>query len=242
MILQVQDILKDAMGLIGVIEIDETPSASDMSLALRVCNMMLDRWSSQRLMLRSETEITFTLTGGKAEYTIGPVGCDITTPRILSVQSGYVTDAQTDHPIEIITRTLYDTMEDKNVSTSRPIYVAFEAGAAQQAVPKGTLFFYYTPDKNYPVLLQCDTYLNEFVNFTDTVTFEPAYYECIVYNLAVRLFRFYNTAKMQIPPDIVMIANNSLSNIKTLNNSPIIAAIEVPGKMTRYNIYTDNPN
>ena len=242
MILQVQDILKDAMGLIGVIEIDETPSSSDMNLALRVCNMMLDRWSSQHLMLRSETEITFTVTGGKAEYTIGPTSSDITAPRILSVHSGYVTDAQTDHPIEIITRAVYDNMQDKNISQSRPIYVAFEAGSAQQTVPKGTLFFYYTPDKSYPVLLQCDTYLNEFVNFTDTVTFEPAYYECIVYNLALRLFRFYNSAKMPVPADIVMIANNSLSNIKTLNNSPVLASIEVPGKLTRYNIYTDNPN
>lgn len=33
MILQVQDILKDAMSLIGVVEIDESPTSSEMARA-----------------------------------------------------------------------------------------------------------------------------------------------------------------------------------------------------------------
>lgn len=80
-IVQVQDILKDAMGLCNAVEIDETPSSSEMALALRVANMMLDHWSSQRLMLRSHTSIVFILSANKASYTIGSTGADITAPQ-----------------------------------------------------------------------------------------------------------------------------------------------------------------
>jgi hypothetical protein len=74
---------------------------------------------------------------------------------------------------------------------------------------------------------------------TDTVTFEPAYYEALIYNLAARLFRYYNDPKLQVPADIVAIAHNSMENIKNMNSVTLIAAMEYPGKVSKYNIYND---
>lgn len=144
-----------------------------------------------------------------------------------------------DHPLEVVTKEIHDNMQDKNVSQSRPTYVAYDPGAAQQVAQKGTILLYYTPDKPYPCTLECNCYLTEFVNLTDTVTFEPAYYETLVYNLALRLWRRYNDNKTPVPNDIAIIAKDGLHRIKAMNSTTVIAGMDLPGKVTKYNIYTD---
>lgn len=235
----VQDILIDALGLIHVIAIDETPETSELNNALRAANVMLDSWSAHGLMLRSNTTLVIPLTGSKSSYTVGLSGCDVTTSKIMEVSSGYVTDSNTDHPLEVWTKEQYDTLEDKNVSTSRPIYVAYDPGSAQQSSQKGTLYFYYTPDKSYNATLEVQQYLTEFVNLSDNVTFEPAYYEAIIYNLAVRLFRRYHKAEIQVPQDLAVLANSSKNTVMNMNHRITYAALDLPAKVNKYNIYTD---
>ena len=240
MIMTVQDLLTDALGLINTTAADETPSTSDLNVAMRAANVMIDRWSSQQLMLRSTDEITFTCIAGQAEYTIGPSGADITKPKPLSVQHGFLTDSDIDYPLDVISRELYDSYQDKNVSQSRPDAIAYDPMDAQQTVPQGTFYLYYTPDKAYPVTLQVFSYLTEFVNLSDNVNFEPAYYEALIYNIAVRVFRRFHAATVVIPPDIEKIAHESLSNIKALNSTRILAGCDLPGaRVTVYNVYTD---
>lgn len=239
MILTVADILKDAMGLCNAIEIDETPSSTEMAVALRAANVMIDSWSTRKLMLRSDSKVLFTLSAGKAKYTIGPSGCDITFAKPVRVESGYVTDNQLDYPLEVISTGLYDAQSDKNVSTSRPIYVAYDPVSTQQTSKVGELFFYYSPDKGYPCRLKVYTYLTEFTGYTEVVSFEPAYYEALIYNLAVRLFRRYSDDKTPIPPDIAAIAEDSLRNLRAMNSTQYIAGMDLPGKVSSFNIYTD---
>lgn len=240
MVLTVQQILIDAMGLINTIAIDEVPETSELTLALRTANVMLDRWSAQKLMLRSNITLVVPLVAGKSEYTIGLSGADITSNKIIHIESGYITDNGMDYSMDVVEKSLYDTFEDKNVSLARPEYVGYDPGATQQAVQKGTIFFYYTPDKSYTATLETMVYLTEFLNLSDTVTFEPVYYEALIYNLAVRLFRHFHAATAQVPADIVGIANESRATIMNMNHSPLIAGFDFPGKGTgKYNIYTD---
>lgn len=240
MILTVADVLKDAMGLVNAIEIDETPSASEMAVAMRTANVMIDRWSSQRLMLRSSTSITFTTTAGKDAYTIGATGADITASKIISLQQAYLTDQNVDYPLIVTTKENYNTFTDKKIVSARPEYIVYEPGAAQQSSQMGTLILYFIPDKAYTVTMEADCYLNEFTSVTDVVTFEPAYYEALIYNLAVRLFRRYSDDKAQVPADLVAIANNSLNNIKAMNSTRIMASMDLPGKVSVYNPYSDS--
>ena len=240
MTLTVQELLIESMGLINTIAIDETPTSSELNAALRSANVMLDGWSAQKLMLRSGTDVSFSLTAGQASYTIGASGCNITTPnKIISILGGYVTDSNVDYPLEPQTESFYDSLEDKNISQSRPIYVAYDAGDAQQTSQKGTLYFYYIPDKAYTVKLETTTYLTEFVNLSDTARFEPAYYEAIIYNLALRLFRKFHDNKVPIPQDLVAIAHTSKNTIMSMNAQQYIVGFDFPGRASKYNIYTD---
>jgi hypothetical protein len=243
MILQVQDILRDAMGLIGVIEIDESPTSSEMAYALRTANVMLDSWSSQRLLLRSTTPLTIPLTAGKASYTVAPsITADVNAQKPIKIISAYLQDGisgNINDNLEVIEYSTYNSLEDKDVAFGQPIYVAYDPGMTQQAVQAGTVYVYFTPDRSYVLKLECDAYLTEFVNLTDSVTLEPAYYEALIYGLAARLFRKYNTAQASIPQDIVGLASSSLTHLKTMNSVQVIAAMEFPGKASNWNVYTD---
>lgn len=240
MTLTVEQILKDALGIINANEIDETPSDSDMQIAMRTANIMLDRWSSQHLMLRSTDTLVFNTVGDQASYTVGSTGADITAAKPLNIQSAYVTDSNIDYSLDVIDKSVYDGFQDKNVSLTRPQYICFDPNDAQQTSQKGTFYLYATPDKTYSVTCEVDSYLTEFVNLTDTVSFEPAYYEAIIYNLAIRLFRRYHPITAQLPQDVALIALSALNNIKTMNSTRVPSALDIPGAGRQtYNIYTD---
>ena len=236
MTLTVADVVKDAMGLIGAVEIDETPSASEMNIALRALNVMIDSWSSQHLMLQASTSVEFILIEGKAKYTTLDTG----GPKIIRVNSGYVTDdGGCDDNLEVQTKEFYDSIQDKNLTYGVPQYICFSPGSTQQAVPSDDLYLYYTPDKAYLCHLECDIYLTEFTKLTDIVTFAPAYYEALIYNLATRLFRRYSDDKTPVPQDIAMIAHNAISTLKNMNSQPVICGFDFVGMRTKNNIYTD---
>jgi len=240
MIVVVSDILKDAMGLCNATEIDETPSSSEMATALRAANVMLGRWAAQSLLVRAGTTITFNTIANQAAYTIGASGADITAAKPLRINSGTVADGSIVYPLDVFTQEMYNNLGDRGVAVGRPIYVAYDPGAAQQAVHTGTLSLYYTPNKVYSVVLEGTIYFTEFANMTDTVAFEPAYYEALIYGLAVRLFRRYNDDKTPVPMDIVNIAHESLKSLKNLNAERVPAMMDLPGIGGRYNVLTDS--
>lgn len=192
---------------------------------------MIDSWSSQRLLLRSTTPVTVSLISGQPSYTI--------TPKPIRVVSAYLRDVgNTDSDIDVKDIEFYNNLTDKSVSVGQPMYVAYDPGASQQTTPVGTLYVYYTPDKSYTLRLEVDSYLTEFVNLTDTVSFEPAYYEALIYGLAARLFRQYNPPNVGVPQDIVALASNGLSHLRTMNSVQVTAGMDLPGKVSSWNVYS----
>ena len=241
MILYVADIITDAMGLIGATDIDELPSDSEMQLGLRALNVLIDEWATQRLTIRSTTQISFPIVPNTTQYTIGLSGATITAPKPVRLLSAfYRDDTNLDQPIEIIDKQTYGNITDKEVSTGVPLYLSYDPGATQQASTVGTISVYFSPDKPYTVYAQIDTYLTEFVNLSDPVTFEPAYYKTLIYNLAVDIFRRFHGVAAQMPPEIFATAQRCLSNLKSMNSVPILATLDVPGTPGRkYDIFTD---
>lgn len=233
----VQDALKDAMGLIGATEIDEVPSSSETAVAMRVANVMLGNWSSKRLLLRSPRMVTIPLVSGKNTYTIGLSGCDITTGKPLTITSGYYRgDNGVDEVISIISLEQYNNLGVKS-TMSEPECIAYDPGSEQQTSHRGTIYVYPTPSQGGTIFFQCTQYISEISNLTDTLLFEPAYYEAFIYNLAVRLYRHYHTSG-DVPGDVVAIAGNALQALRTMNSQKTLASSDFSGGR-RYNVYTD---
>lgn len=239
MILQVQDVVKDAMGLIGATEMDETPSASEMTTGMRIANIMLGRWSSQNYIIRSNSDLIINLVAGKNEYTIALSDADITSPKPISVESGFVRDSNNlDTPVEVVTLVTYNNFSDKSSGRGDVSYVAYNPGNTQQSVQTGTLYVHPTPSDNATLYLKVVSPLTEFVGLTDQVAMEPIYYEALIYNLAIRLFRRYHTSG-EIPSDIVAIANNAIRSLHSTNSARVQAMSDLVACGGKYNIYMD---
>lgn len=240
MTLRVQDLIRDAMGLIGAIAKDENPSPDEYKLGIRITNMMLDTWSAERYMLRSTVSENFLLTGNVSTYIIGPSAA-FNTAKPIKIIGAFIRDSSgVDLPLKIVSREEFDSYNDKSFAKSRPVSLFYDPGLSQGGTT-GTIYLYYIPDTalSYTLYIDSDKYLTEFVNYTDTVTFEPMYYEALVYNLAERLFRYYRKPDQVIPLDIVGLARSAKRLIKTINSQLPIASMEIPGKTGVFNIFND---
>ncbi len=169
------------------------------------------------------------------------------TARPISIVGAFIRDNYgIDTPVEIVSRDRFDSYPDKSISNARPISLFYDPGVAQQSSPAtGTIWVYYTPDSYTPYTLYIDEdkYLTEFVNATDIVTFEPLYYNALVSNLAVKMFRHFHGPKVPIPVDMADMAASAKRQIMSLNSHPITAGMDIPGKAIGiYNIYTGNVN
>ena len=240
MILTVLDIIKDSMALVQATAMDETPTASEIQLGIRVLNTMIDRWSAQRLMLRSTTPLVLPLVMGKGSYTVGPfVTADLNAPKPIKIIGAFIRDSSGyDTALQILDQLTYNSYEDdKSTSVGMPSALVYDPGTAQQTNGVGTIYIYTKPDTAYNCYIEADTYLTEFTSPNDTITFEPAYYEAITYNLAERLYRYYHTDTKAIPQDIVGIARASKHTIEVMNAVQYTSSMDIPGKFATFNIY-----
>lgn len=235
----VSDLLTESLAIIGATAIDETVSVSDLKTCLTSANLMLDSWSAQRLMLRATIQETFPITAGVSSYTIGS-GANFNTVKPIRVIGAYLRDSSNlDTPLDVIDKDLYDSYTDKVVSQGRPIAICYDAGVSQQSPQAGTIFVYYVPDDSYSLVLENQKYLTEFINLSDVVTFEPAYYEAIVYNVGVRIWPKFHRGKT-LPPEIAGIARAAKRTVENMNARPICMGVDLPtSKKGAYNIYSD---
>ena len=238
----VTDVIKDAMGIIGAIAMDEAPSASEMQICLRALNVMLDHWSAHKLMIRASVMENFPITQSVAAYTIGSGGT-FNTSKPYDILYGFTRDQnKNDRNLEVITKQQYDSYEDKTISSSCPDYLAYDPGVTQQSSQLGTIYLYPFPDRSvYTLYIASHKMLTDFTGITDTVTFEPVYSEALSYNLAVRIWRRFRPINQDIPLDIIHFAEDSLRTIQRLNSTIPRASMDLPGQKsgTGYNILSD---
>ena len=120
MILAAQDIIKGAMRALGVLDKSEAPTSDEMNDALQALNMMIDEWSARRLMSTALTRLSFPLAGNQQSYTIGPGG-NFNTTVPFDITSAFLRDGYgLDYPLEIMTREVFDSMQDKSFVSAPP--------------------------------------------------------------------------------------------------------------------------
>ncbi len=236
----VQDILIEALGYIGAQEINETPSPADLNTCLNTANFLIGSWSANSTMLRATIPESFTLTNNQASFTIG-TGGNFNTVKPIRVVSAFLQDSSgSRYPINIVGKDVYDQYPDALISSGLPMVICYDPGVTQQTSQLGTIYVY--PMANgavYSLFLEMEKYLTSFVNLTDTVTFEPAYFAAICWNLAEWIWPKFNRVK----PLPALIRNNARSTKRTIENMNarrMTLGLDLPSaKATSYNIYTD---
>lgn len=239
MVSTAQDLVTDALQLIGVTASNETPAAEDLTLGLRTLNGMLGRWSASKLLLRSTSDDTYAIPSGAASFTIGSGG-DCNTGKPLKIVNAFVRVAGgTDSDVRIIGYEEFDSYPDKTIATATPNAIYYDPSSAQGGTV-GTVYLYPLADDGSTIYLRSDKYLTEFATLGTSSTFEDMYYEAIIYGLAVRLFRKFKHVSVPVPQDLIDIAASAKKDIERVNSVAHRSIIEIDGKGGKYNIYTDS--
>jgi hypothetical protein len=211
------DLVTSAMGIIGVLGQNETPSSSEAATGLKALNNMLALWANDRTFAYTVTTNNAPLTSGVISYTIGTGGV-INIARPITIDYAYVRLNNIDYPMKKISSQDYDSVPYKS-NQGFPQYFYYDHG-----FPLGTIFIYGAPQDNMTLYFDTWVQLTQFTNLATDLTFPPGYEMAIVHNLAKYLAPRFG---MSLSPENAEIAVTSLAMVRERNIPDLVLKTEV---------------
>lgn len=217
-----RDLIKGALGDIGAIGPGESIPAEDVTDLYNRANRMISAWSNDSALIFADTLVSYALTSGDGEYTIGSGG-DINTTRPTKIKTAYVTNGVNDYSLRIIDEYKFSKIHNKTLQTTYPCYLYYRTG-----YPLGTIHLQGLPTSGFTLKMDVEIPLTEFTSLTQTLSLPPGYEEAIQHNLAIRYAPTYEKA---VPMDIKELARDGLDMIKQANrrNNFYEAELNAPG-------------
>lgn len=211
-----RDLIKSSLKLLGVLAAGENPSAEEQTDALSTLNLMLDSWSTESLIIFSNTIEDFSFVSSQSVYTMGPTG-NFNTARPQKIAHASVVDNSNTPANEIFIELLnfdqWSNIHQKGTTSTfaTKLYVDYSN-------PLVTLNFWPVPLNVNGVRLYSWKPLTEFANVNTAITLPPGYELALRYNLALLLAPEYGRP---ISPDIAAIATSARENIMRMNIQPL---------------------
>jgi len=173
-------IIKAALRKLLVIPSGGTPTAEQYTDGLEVLNDMINSWSAQRDLIYEDTKETLTIPAGTQIITIGATG-DLVTGRPLKIIVATLRDNNVDYVIKLISEKEYQGFSQKN-NISRPYRLYY-----RNTWPNGTIYFEYTTDQSYSLILTSMKQLSSFLDGTTDVSLPDYYERALKTNLTIEL-------------------------------------------------------
>lgn len=215
------NLIERSLKTIGVLAPGETASASDVEDAFTILNSMIDTWATQRLTIFHTARTAFNLTASTQDYTIGTGGTfDIVRPLWI-VAASIIPDrnASAAQKVELPISAAMNIDQWQNVAikgTTSTFPTEFFYDKAW-AAGLGTISVWPIPrNSDCQLVLYTPTALSKFADKTTDYTFPPGYEEALRYQLALRLAPEFGR---QLPPEVVLLASETLGNIKRVNTN-----------------------
>lgn len=239
-------LIGDALRLIGAQASGETTTGAEASDALRAVNRMLDAWNSERLSVfhierngGSTDATTFPLVPSQPTYTIGQDG----SPDFNVVRPAKITHASIEYlgnlntpielPLDVVDEAVWRHLPVKSTQSNIPHVIW-----PDNNFPNRTLSLYTVPSEVHNLVLYMWVPLTSFANLTTPNTYPPGYEEALVYNLAVRLAPEFGRTT---PVEVAAIAVESKAKLRAMNTpTPLLTTDPaLPKRQGHYNFYTD---
>lgn len=239
-----QDIVRAALKKAGVIGEGETPSAEQLTDALRDLNGLISRWNTKRWMIFDLVDLTFPADGRVTPYTVGPGGNYPISRRPDRIEAAYlrqfVNGSGAGLPVDT-QLSVWAAREQYALATLKKNFVSYPSGVfLDPKWPLADLYVYPWPNagNQYEVHLIFKNVLPILLANTNTDSFPSHYIPCMEFNLAL-LLRQAN-GKLQEDPQLVKQAMDTLSTVQDSNLA--IPEMQVPYAYGGgiYNIYSDN--
>lgn len=184
------ELILDALTLIGVRQMDESIQNSDLQLASRTLNMMLKAWQADGLQLWLKRDVSGTLVASQANYSMGPSGADITVGRPLGMVEVLLQDTDSnDTPLNMLTSNEYKELSNKT-TTGTPNSYYYDP-----QLTSGVLYIWPAPDATaateYTLEITYQKPVDDMDAATDDFEFPQEWLEVVKYGLAIRLAPMY---------------------------------------------------
>jgi len=209
------DIIKAAMQEIGALSPGEQPSLDDSAWVLQKLQRLIDRYNAMRPMVYSDTFTQFTLQVNHQPHTIGP-GADfdviqrpIDIPTIGLILVGSTTPVEV--PLQRRDKDWWAAQTIKSLSSTLPTDYYYSPDW-----PNGSINFWPVPTAVNDVLIQSRSVLAQIDNYNQTFSMPPAYWDAVVYPLAVSLCPSF---ERQASPDLQALASQSIRAVEGNNIS-----------------------
>ena len=231
------DIISRSLRTINAIATGEVPSAAEGQDAFIALNGMIDSFQAQRLMIFNVQRVVLgDLTIGQQAYSLGPGGYfDMARPAKIE-RYGIISLNNPAQPLELplntdgqnMTLDGWASIPTKNVQSALPLYVWDDGG-----FPLRTLNYWCIPSANVQATIYPWIALNSFPDLVTDIEFPPAYYELLVYNLALRLSAEFGG---NIPQIVSSMAVQSVARVKS-SNVPLLEMGMDPSLTSRSGYY-----
>lgn len=173
-------IIRAALRKLLVIPSGGTPTTAQYADGLEVLNDMINSWSAQRDLIYEDTKETLTIPAGTQVITIGATG-GLVTGRPLKITVATLRDNNIDYVIKLISEKEYQGFSQKN-NVSRPYRLYY-----RNTWPNGTIYFEYTTDQSYSLILTSIKQLSSFPEGTTDVSLPDHYERALKANLTIEL-------------------------------------------------------
>lgn len=226
-IANVTDYITKALQKIGVVAQGESATTAQASDALDAFNALASSLSADNLLTVAQIQDSFSLVAGTAEYTIG-ANQTFDTTKPLSVKNAYVKDSvNTDHPLSIVPRNIYDAQADKT-SQGIPRILFYDKGTTQNANNTGTIKLNPVPNANDTLVMISEKPFTRAANAAEAITFPGEYDRMFIFNLAIDLAPDYGITPTQEVKDIAKESKEIIENLNAQNKS-VDAILHLPG-------------
>jgi hypothetical protein len=205
----VNDIIKQSLKAIAVLDPKESPSPSITTDGLNMVNDILEEWTISKVLSNALTQESFSLVAGQASYTIG-VGGNFNTSRPVNITQAYITDSNNnDSPMQIITYDQYNDISDKTTQSDNPYYLYYSP-----SYPLGTIYLYSTPSSADTIHLTSWKNFGSYATINTVVSLPPGYKKYLIYKLAIEWCPHFGK---QLPIDVLRTYEQIKKTVEDLN-------------------------
>lgn len=207
------DVISEALILLGVKYAGQTISPEAKATSLLGLNLLLGEWNATGQAVYSVARAQYNLVVGTPSYTIGPSGATFTAARPEKIETWSVTTAggTSDSGAPLDSAAFERMAEDTAATGSRIKALTYDAG-----FPNGTIRIYPIPSAAATLELWTWSQLAEVTDTAAELAFPTGYYKGIIYNLAVDLAPKFGR---EVPASVKLVADQCKASLGATNAS-----------------------
>lgn len=217
-------LLVDVLQDLGVIAIEEIPTAAELNKTLLKLNNMIETLNTEQTMIYNIEPLVFSFVGGQQTYTLG-VGGNWNAARPVKIDDVYIRDVNgIDLPCDIIDEQKYSSIITKTVQSGLPIVMYDD-----QSFPLKNLTFWPVPSGAiYSAVLWCWLPLSSSLTQTSVINLPPGYQRMLTSNLTIEIAPAFGVEPSQ---SLMEVAASSKAALERINY--VVRELAIPSALPR---------